>query len=198
MLKGTNVVVFDCETVNPVDGFEITWDDHAKMGISVACMYDFKTDDFSVHLEHADIDRMVDRFKTADLVVAFNSKGFDNKLLRAHGHEVDEANHFDMLEASRRAAGWTEGALYPKGLRLDDHLSAMFGESNMKTMAGEQAPLLWKQGRKSEVISYCLADVKRERDLFIHMMMYGWVETAMHGRKFIDRATVAKKVWGRQ
>lgn len=195
MLKGSNVVVFDCETVNPVDGFVITWNDHAKMGLSVACMYDFKTDDFSVHLE-PDVPRMVERFKTADLVVAFNSKGFDNNLLRALGHDIDESNHWDMLEVSRRAAGWTDGALFPKGLRLDDHLSAMFGAQNMKTTAGENAPLWWQEGRMSEVISYCLADVKRERDLFIHMMTYGWVETATHGRKFIDRSFAAKRIWG--
>ena len=108
----------------------------------------FQNRRLSVHLE-PDVPRMVERFKTADLVVAFNSKGFDNKLLRALGHDIDESNHWDMLEVSRRAAGWTDGALFPKGLRLDDHLSAMFGAQNIKNHGGENAPLWWQEGRMS-------------------------------------------------
>ena len=141
-LVGTNIVVFDCEIENVIDGHAITWNDHDKMGLSVACLYDFMTDDYSVFFKE-DVAELCVRLNSADLVVAFNQKGFDNKLLNACGGRVDESNHFDMLEESRRATGWRDGDRYPSGLTLDAHLLTMFGVDNMKTANGAMAPVWW-------------------------------------------------------
>ena len=184
-LNGRNIVVFDCEIKNVIDGKDITWNDHHKMGLSVACSYDFRTDDYEVWFER-DVPRLCERLNSADLVVAFNQKGFDNKLLIANGGVINEENHFDMLEESRRATGWSENKRFPTGLTLDEHLKAMFGEENMKTAHGAMAPVWWQEGRHAEVISYCLADVKRERMLFEFIATYGTVKTATHGNREIN------------
>lgn len=188
-LRGTNIVVFDCEIENVIDGTNVTWNDHDRMGLSVACLYDFKTDDYSVFFKE-DIVELCERLNTADLVVAFNQKGFDNKLLNANGGHVDESNHYDMLEESRLATGWREGERYPTGLKLDNHLSKMFGTDNMKTADGAMAPIWWKEGKRAKVVSYCLADVKREKMLFEFIAENGFVITQTHGRRALSRSKI--------
>lgn len=185
LLKGKNIVVFDCEIENVIDGKKITWSDHAKMGLSVGVIYDYKTDDFSVYLKN-DIQDLCKRLNEADLIVAFNQEGFDIPLLKGCGGDLKALNNYDMLKHSRYAAGWIEGARYPSGLTLDNHLEVIFGSDKMKTMHGSEAPIEWQKGNVGKVISYCLSDVKRERDLFEHIYLSGTVETKAHGLKTIN------------
>lgn len=189
-LKGKNIVVYDCEIENVIDGVNVTWSTHDKMGLSVACLYDYRTDDWHVYLKN-DLQAICDRLKTADLVVGFNTEGFDEKLLRGLGGDMPEKiKNFDMLYHSRIATGWNPKDRFPKGLRLDNHLEHMFGKENMKTTHGENAPIWWQEGRHGEVISYCLADVKRERMLFEHIVEHGWVSTEEHGKRYIDLSVI--------
>lgn len=183
-LAGKNIVVYDCEIENEIDGTNITWNDHAKMGLSVAALFDYKTGDYEVYLK-PDAHRLADRLNSADLVVGFNINGFDHKLVRANGGLLnqDEAlNNYDMLEYSRKAVG----SGFPKGLRLDDHLKGTFGEAFMKTEDGADAPRLWQRGEHARVISYCISDVRREKTLFEHIVDKGWVYTPTHGKKYLD------------
>lgn len=184
-LKGKNIVVFDCEIENIIDGKKITWNDHNKMGLSVGVIYDYLTDDFSVYFKN-ELQDLCKRLNDASLVVAFNQEGFDIPLLKGSGGDLKALNNYDMLKYSRLAAGWTEGSRYPTGLKLDDHLEAIFGKENMKTMHGSEAPVEWQKGNVGKVTSYCLSDVKRERDLFEHIYINGTVSTKTHGLKAIN------------
>lgn len=200
-LQGKNIVVYDCEIVNEIkDG--ITWNDHDKMGLSVACLYDYLTDDYHVYLDPAAAD-LAYRLNQADLIVGFNTVGFDHKLvhavtgrLQAELMDVKHERNFDMLYWSRRSTGWNESQRFPTGMKLDNHLEATFGAQFMKTGHGEMAPKWWQQGLHSRVISYCLADVKRERMLFEHIVRYGWVKTQAHGQRDIDLTNVNRLVAG--
>lgn len=192
MLNGLNIVVFDCEIENDVDGTMVTWDRKDLMGFSVGCLFDYKTGDYGVYFKE-DIQRFADRLNSADLIVGFNILGFDNDLIRAQGGKLksdSELNHYDLLYYSRLAMGWTPSQRFPKGMRLDDHLQATFGKENMKTEDGAMAPKMWRDGRKGEVVSYCLADVKREKMLFEHVFNYGWAKTEMHGKRDFDRKPI--------
>lgn len=196
-----NVVVYDCEIKNVIDGERVTWSTFDRMGLSVACLYDYLTDDYSVYFEE-DIKDLCERLNAADLVVGFNTTGFDNRLLRGLGGplmpdrdlktlaplsgEKSGLKNWDMLYWSRRSIGWDESKKYPQGLRLDNHLEATFGNRFKKTADGAMAPVWWQEGKKAKVISYCLADVKRERMLFEHIVDYGQVSTAAHGIRKID------------
>lgn len=185
ILNGKNIVVFDCEIENDVDGEKVTWARKDLMGFSVGCLFDYKTGDYEVYFKE-DIKRFADRLNSADLVVGFNILGFDNELIRAQGGDLkpdDELCHYDILYYSRLAVGWTPKSKFPSGLRLDNHLSATFGKDFMKTEDGALAPKMWRDGKRGEVVSYCLADVRREKTLFEHIVNNGWVMTEAHGKR---------------
>lgn len=187
MLEGKNIVVFDCEIENDVAG-PVTWDRKDLMGFSVGCLYDYFTGDWDVYFKD-DIGRMADRLNRADLCVGFNILGFDNALIRAQGGNLlpdSELKTYDLLEYSRKAIGWTPAQRFPKGMRLDDHLQATFGSAFMKTEDGALAPKMWRDGRRGEVVSYCLADVRREKMLFEHVVTNGWAKTPTHGQRQFD------------
>ena len=191
MLEGKNIVVFDCEIENDVAG-PVTWDRKDLMGFSVGCLFDYFTGDFEVFFKR-DIQRMAARLNRADLCVGFNILGFDNALIRAQGGDLkpdSELKTYDLLEYSRRAMGWTPAQRFPKGMRLDDHLEATFGTAFMKTEDGALAPKMWRDGRHGEVVSYCLADVRREKMLFEHVVANGWAKTFMHGQRHFDLGPV--------
>lgn len=195
-LNGANIVVYDCEIENEIDGQNVTWYTYDKMGFSVAALYDYRTGDYSIYLKD-DVPALAERLNTADLVVAFNHIGFDNKLVAAHGGVLrDNLAHYDMLVESRKSIGWTPDQRFPSGMKLDDHLQATFGAAFMKTGHGEMAPKWWQQGLKSKVISYCLADVNRERRLFEHIVNKGWAATVTHGKRFFDLTLIERALNG--
>ncbi len=187
-LPGLNVVVWDAEIKNVIDGKIITWDTKDKMGISVACLFDFRTMDYMVYLDD-NIAELLARLEDADLIVGFNINGFDIPLLeatmKAKLRDATKGKVYDLLDQSRIAVGYREGMRFPSGLKLDDHLLGTFGEENMKTAHGSQAPLMYQNGEMGTLISYCLADVKREAKLFKHVWDRKEVKTAMHGAKML-------------
>lgn len=188
MLTGKNIVVYDCEIENDVDGKKVTWARKDLMGLSVACLFDYRSGDFEVYFKE-DIQRLAARLNEADLVVGFNILGFDNELVRAQGGDLkpdSELKHYDLLEWSRKSVGWTPNAKFPTGLKLDDHLEATFGRDFMKTEDGALAPKMWRDGKRGQVVSYCLADVRREKALFEHVWEFGWAGTKTHGKRMWD------------
>lgn len=188
-----NIVVFDCEIKNVIDGRNVTWNDHDKMGISVACLFDYMTGDYVTYMDD-NLHELPRRLAQAELVVGFNIKGFDLPLV-AKTPEckglplIPDSKIYDILEKSRMACGWKPGkeySRYPSGLKLDDHLRATFGPGAVKTDHGANAPLHWQNRKLGTLVSYCLADVKREKQLFDHIVNYGWVKTAAHGTKKLE------------
>jgi hypothetical protein len=192
-LLGKNIVVYDTEIKNVVDGVKVTWGTKHLMGISVACLFDYLTGDYNVFFDK-DVEQLANRLNDADLVVGFNTTGFDNDVVRSNGGENLLSDHslknWDILEHSRRSTGWDPSKQFPKGMRLDDHLEATFGEGFMKTADGADAPLMFQRGELGKLTSYCLADVRREKTLFEHIVQHGWVKTKMHGQKHIDLSLI--------
>jgi len=133
---------------------------------------------------------LVNLLEAADVVTGFNIKGFDIPLLEATiKRKLNLKKVYDVLEWSRIACGWNPGNdyfRYPKGLKLDDHLEGTFGRDSMKTANGADAPLMWQSGKVGTLVSYCLADVKRELKLFQHILSGEPVKTATHGSKKIS------------
>lgn len=194
-LEGRNIVVWDAEIKNTIDGKEITWKDFGKMHTSVACLYDYRDGDFKVYMDD-NLSELSKRLLEADLCVAFNCLGFDIPLLindpmNKVQFTMEQLKVYDLLFYSRKSVGWTESARFPTGLKLDDHLEGTFGTENMKTAHGSEAPLMWQQGRIGELVSYCLADVKREKKLFEHVWAGQPVITKTHGERFLESPRVA-------
>jgi DNA polymerase elongation subunit (family B) len=184
-LQGQNIVVFDCEICEPIAG-QVTWNRHDLMGISVACAFDFRSNDYLVFMKD-NLEGLVARLNSADLIVGFNIINFDLPLVAATCKTALglPLPVYDLLPESRRAAGWDESQRFPKGMKLDDHLEATFGREHMKTSNGEEAPRMWKDGRLGELVSYCLADVKREAMLFRHVWEGRPVRTPLHPERLL-------------
>lgn len=178
------------EIKNVIDGTNVTWTTFNKMGTSVACAYDYACGDYKVYMDD-NLSELSKRILEADMVVGFNITGFDLPLLMNDPmnklqFKTEQVKHFDLLYYSRKSVGWTENGRFPSGLKLDDHLEGTFGKKDMKTAHGSEAPLMFQQGRIGELISYCLADVKREKMLFEHVWAGQPVITQTHGERFLE------------
>lgn len=202
-LAGQNIIVFDCEIKEEIDGKIVTWGTPEKMGVSVAVSFDYLTMDYNVYLDD-NLPELYERINNADMVSGFYTLGFDIPLLNAtrlfgpDGGELLKKplridNHYDMLYWSRRATGWNDGQKFPSNMRLDNHLEAMFGIK--KTQDGADAPKFWQRKELGKLISYCVADVTREKRLFEHIWNLGWVKTAQYGQKIIQSPREMLKGW---
>jgi DEAD/DEAH box helicase domain-containing protein len=148
--------VFDVETQRSaaeVGG----WHKADRMGISVAVLYDSVADCFKTYLEK-DIPDLIRDLQTFDLVVGFNNKRFDNKVLSAYSvFNLASLPTLDIMEKISDRLGYR--------LSLDGLAEHTLGVK--KTANGLQALQWYKEGRMEEIISYCRQDVKITRDIFL-------------------------------
>ncbi len=186
-LEGKSIVVFDLEIKNLVGTNGVTWKTFDKMGISVGCAFDYRSMDFLVFMDD-NIQCLRTLLAGADLIVGFNILGFDLPLIAASTKPVEKnpkIEIYDLLKASRESVGWKEGQSFPKGLKLDNHLESTFGKENMKTADGSEAPGMWQNKKLGTLITYCLADVKREKMLFEHVIQGKLVRSPNHEPRFL-------------
>lgn len=126
------------------------------MGVSCAVLYDSKTDEFIEFLDDR-IDDLVRYLQQVDLVVGFNIKRFDYRVLSGYTNfDFSGIKTLDILEDVHKYLGY----------RLSlDHLSNVTLGAR-KTADGLVALKWWKEGKLREIIDYCRADVQITRDLF--------------------------------
>jgi DEAD/DEAH box helicase domain-containing protein len=148
--------VFDVETKHSaaeVGG----WHRADRMGISVAVLYDSVSDSFNTYLEK-DISELISDLQTFDLVVGFNNKRFDNKVLSAYSvFNLASLPTLDIMEIITNRLGYR--------LSLDRLAEHTLGVK--KSANGLQALQWYKEGKMDEIISYCRHDVKITRDIFL-------------------------------
>ncbi len=87
---------FDLETQKSAD--EVGgWGNIHKMGLAVGVVWDSVEQDYFVY-EEKDAKKLVEKLRTADLVVGFNVIGFDYTVLQPYSDfDLQEINTFDML-----------------------------------------------------------------------------------------------------
>ena len=92
------------------------------------------------------------------LVVGFNNKRFDNRVLSAYSvFNLESLPTLDIMEITTNRLGYR--------LSLDRLAEHTLG---VKKSANGLLALQWyKEGRIDEIISYCRQDVKITRDLFL-------------------------------
>jgi hypothetical protein len=141
------------------------WHDHANMGISVICTFDYATQRFRVFLE----DNMNEFLALARerLMVGFNSIPFDDAVINAvYGDRYQPLASYDILRETWIAAGLGPDFEYPShaGYSLDAiaHANHFSGKSGH----GALAPVQWQRGEIGSVIDYCLQDVAITKRLF--------------------------------
>lgn len=162
-LKNRHFLVLDIETqrlVQEVGG----WEHIDKLGVSVACAYDSKTEQFLSFRE----DELPKLFSLCEerLVVGYNIRGFDLPVMVPYGLKIHKLDVFDImydLEALTRQ----------RYLKLETVAQGTLGTG--KSADGLMAVEWWKSGQIQKIIEYCLQDVQVTRDVFNFGRQNGFV-----------------------
>ena len=166
------IITFDLETqrsAQEVGG----WQNAHLMRVSVGVTWDSIDKKFEVFYEN-DMDALVNKLKTADLVVGFNQIRFDYKVLGAYTSEDFSAlPSFDILAEIHKVLGFR--------LSLDRIASATLNKP--KIADGLMALKWWKEGKMDKIVKYCTSDVEITRDVFEHGLKEGFLlyEKKPHG-----------------
>ena len=149
--------VFDLETQRSAE--EVGGWHHAdRMGISCAVLYISDEDRYIEFLE-AQTDALIERLRKLDLVIGFNIKRFDYRVLRGYSdYKFETLPTLDILEEIHHHLGYR--------LSLDHLAQVTLGSK--KTANGLQALEWWREGRIRDLIEYCQHDVAITRDLFLY------------------------------
>jgi DEAD/DEAH box helicase domain-containing protein len=156
--------VFDVETKHSaadVGG----WHRAELMGVSVAVLYDSKTDDYFTFYED-EINKLINHLQQVQLVVGFNNKRFDYRVLSAYTRfDLHDLPTLDILEEVTHRLGYR--------LSLDRLAEHTLGVT--KTADGLQALKWYKEGRMDDIAQYCKKDVEITRDLFLFGLKKGYL-----------------------
>jgi DEAD/DEAH box helicase domain-containing protein len=149
------IVFLDLETQKLAD--EVGgWQNTHLMRVSVAVLFDSLENRFMVYDEDQ-IDLLLAQLEKADLIVGFNIKRFDYRVLSAYTNKsLELLPTFDILEDVFRRLGFRLSLKHLAAETLDQQ----------KTADGFQAVEWFRQGYMDELIEYCRQDVAVTRDLF--------------------------------
>jgi hypothetical protein len=134
------------------------WHDFPNMGISVIGTF-VEWENIYLHFVDSELDIFQKIVNDADEIIGFNSLSFNDNLCAANNIKISTT--IDLLCKVRIAAGMLP--YYEKGITTGGYSLGALASVNLnleKTGTGELAPMLWQDGRKYEVIKYCLNDVK--------------------------------------
>ena len=156
--------VFDVETqlsAQEVGG----WHRAERMRISCAVLYDSATGTYSIFREDQ-LERFFRLLSKMDLVVGFNVKRFDYKVLSPYtSMDLWSLPTLDILESVRSRLGYR--------LSLDSLSRATLGAE--KSASGLDALKWWRQGRLDKVKAYCKEDVRLTKELYLFGLRQGYL-----------------------
>jgi len=132
------------------------WHRADRMRVSCAVLYDSRSDTYFEFVE-GQIPMMLEHLLELDLVIGFNIKRFDYRVLSAYtALDFKQIPTLDLLEKVKDQLGY----------RLSlDHLASVTLKSG-KTADGLDALRWWKAGKMAKILEYCRSDVAITRDLY--------------------------------
>lgn len=152
-------IVIDLETKYTFREFN----DHKKLGISIAVIYDYADNQGKTFLEN-EINKLFPILENASYIIGYNSRSFDIPVLQAYyPGDTTVFNQFDILEDIKEKLG--------RRLALNDVVYATLGKK--KTGHGLMAIDMYKEGRIDELRDYCLNDVMVTKELLDHGVKHG-------------------------
>ena len=160
----SRIQYFDLETQKSADDVG-GWGNIHKMKLAVGVVWDSIDQDYFVY-EEKDAKTLVEKLRTADLVIGFNVIGFDYTVLQPYSDfDLQEINTFDMLVDVKKLLNF----------RLSlNHLAQH--TLNAKKSADGLISLQWyKEGQIDKIIHYCKQDVEITRDLYLFGEEHGYV-----------------------
>lgn len=191
--EGRKIAVFDAEIKKRIEECSRGWQSHDEMGVSVLVIFDYASMRYRV-FDDRNAAEAVAILSTYDLVVGFNTVGFDWKLLKAtwpgmfkdlkinnipDGAVVQAdgriSRDFDILYEIWLSLGLDPHNFNPKthgGYKLDD--VAWETIRMRKTANGALAPIMFQEGRYADLVDYCIEDVRIEKTLFEFVAKHGF------------------------
>ncbi len=132
------------------------WHRAQRMRVSCAVLYDSANDEYFEFVE-GQMPVLLDHLARLDLVVGFNLKRFDYRVLSAYtDQDLGQLPTLDLLERVKDQLGY----------RLSlDHLASITLDAG-KTADGLDALRWWKAGKMAKILEYCRSDVAITRDLY--------------------------------
>jgi DEAD/DEAH box helicase domain-containing protein len=141
------------------------WHNAHRMGISCAVLYDSRTDAFSSFTEDQ-AKLLIATLKELDLIVGFNIRRFDYKVLSAYTDaDMRGWPTLDLLESVHLHLGYR--------VSLDNLALASLGAQ--KTADGLQALRWWKAGNIADLVAYCQKDVAITMEIYRFGQNNGYV-----------------------
>ena len=172
-MRVSPILYFDLETqlsAADVGG----WEHASQMRVSVACAFDSVKWHF---YEEDNISELIEQIRSAALVIGFNIKGFDYKVLSRYTDlDFEQSPTFDILNEIYQQLGHR--------VSLDNLAQATLGMK--KTSDGLGAIELWQAGEMEKLKAYCKQDVEITYRLFLAGWQDGYLlYTTKNGQ--IDR-----------
>lgn len=151
--------------INPRTGAPYTtcagWHDWAGMSIACVCVWDC-LENMPYVFDQSNLSELKALIGQRQLVVGFNTLGFDNKVLAANGIEIPDWQSFDIFAEVLKIEGLEKS---DGGRTVNDFARANFGA--VKSAHGSEAPKMFQRGELATLHSYCLRDVMLERRLWL-------------------------------
>lgn len=164
------ILVFDLETqklAEEVGG----WSNIPKMLLSLAVTYS-EASGFQTFTEK-NVDELIEKLMSADLVVGFNHVSFDYSVLSAYtSQNLRELNNLDLMVDAKNRLGFR--------LSLNHFAEHTLGLN--KSGSGLDAARWFKEGRMDLIEKYCRDDVKITRDLYEFGRDRGYVKYMRKGK----------------
>tara|TARA_Y100001934_G_scaffold51668_1_gene63131 strand:- start:176 stop:817 length:642 start_codon:yes stop_codon:yes gene_type:complete len=165
----SRIQYFDLETqksAEEVGGWDL--DKIAKMRMSVGVVWDSQDQDYFVY-EEKDAKNLIEKLRTADLVVGFNVIGFDYTVLQPYSDfDLEEIKTFDMLVDIHKLLRFR--------LSLKHLAQQTLGKDKADgAESGLYALELYRKGEISKLIKYCKQDVQITRDLYLFGAEHGHI-----------------------
>lgn len=154
-------LVIDLETQKALH--EVAGRNLEKLGISIVVIYDYQTREYKSFREH-ELKKLWPLLESTDLIIGFNHKNFDTKVLNAYyPGDLALLPHLDLLEEFYKVAGFR--------IRLDNLAKSNLGEPKLAN--GLQAIKWYQQGDFESLEKYCRQDVKITKNLYEYALKYG-------------------------
>lgn len=141
------------------------WHNKHMMRVAAVVVYDSREDSYSV-FEEDRVHELIEKLKTAELIVGFNIADFDYQVLKGYSsYRFDQLNTFDIMQDIARQLGYrlSLGHLAHKTLNME------------KSADGLQSLQWFREGKIEEVIAYCKKDVEITKDLFLFGLAKGYL-----------------------
>ena len=165
------VLTWDLEIATPADEVPGGWEAvrRGDAGVSCICMYDTETRRVHVYDEH-DLEEAMAHLNEADLLVGFNSTGFDTPIMESVTGWTLNPAQYDILTEVWRALPNRQ-----KGYKLAEICGRL--ELGHKVRTGDSAPNLYRDGKMGKLIDYCINDVHITRSLANWINTEGYILT---------------------